>query len=155
MTVRLPCAELPQLVGRYLGPSTAVQVTQQRIDAFAACTLDDQWIHVDHDRAAGGPFGTTITPGFLTLSLLSYFVADLLAVDDAALAINYGLDRVRFPAVVPAGAHVRATLEIRTVTPSETFTTLTARMTFHADAEQKPCCVADLLTRFVHRLAEN
>jgi acyl dehydratase len=130
-----------------------VRITQDRIDAFVACTLDDQWIHVDQARAATGPFGTTIAPGFLTLSMLSYFMADLLVVDDAAMAINYGLNRVRFPATVAAESQLRATLEICSVTPSDTYTMLTGRMTFQADSGAKPCCVADMVTRFVHTVA--
>lgn len=154
VTLRVACADLPQLVGRCLGPSTAVQITQERIDAFAACTLDEQWIHVDRPRAAVGPFGTTIAPGFLTLSFLSYFMTDLLVVDDAAMAINYGLDRVRFPEVVTAGSQLRATLEVRTVAASDIYTMLTGRVTFQGDSRAKPCCVAETVTRFVHTASE-
>lgn len=147
-------AELPTLVGRQLGPTAPVLVDQDRIDRFAHCTLDDQWIHVDPVRAAVGPFGTTIGHGFLTLSLLSHFFGELLAVDDAALAINYGLERVRFPAAVTSGSLLSATAEVRQVRPETGFTMVTTRVTMRAEGSEKPCCVADCVTRFVAHPSE-
>jgi acyl dehydratase len=154
MTTHVPMAELPALVGRQLGPAAPVLIDQARIDEFARCTLDEQWIHVDPGRAATGPFGATIGHGFLTLSLLSHFFGELLAVDDAALAINYGLDRVRFPAAVTSGSLLSATAEIREVRPEAGFTMVVTRVTMRAEGSQKPCCVADCLTRFVARAPE-
>lgn len=153
MTVRITLQDLPTLIGRELGPSAPVEMTQDRIDAFAACTLDEQWIHVDVAQAAASPSGTTIAHGFLTLSLLSHFMAELLVVTDAAMAINYGLDRVRFPSAVPAESLVRSTLEVCTVVPGMTYTTMTARTTFHVAGQRKPCCVADSVTRFIAKAA--
>jgi acyl dehydratase len=153
VTVRVAYLDLPTLVGRHLGPGSAVEVSQDRIDAFAKCTLDEQWIHVDVDRARRTALGTTIAPGFLTLSLLSCFLGELLVVDDAEMAINYGLDRVRFPSPVRAGSWVCGSVDIGDVAASDGFTTLRARTTFWADEDSKPCCVADSVTRFVPRQA--
>lgn len=149
MTVHVCLADLPGLLDRPLGPTAPVRIDQRRIDGFARCTLDEQWIHVDPARAAGGPFGTTIGHGFLTLSLLSHFLGELLAVDDAAMAINYGLDRVRFPAPVRSGSLVRARAQIREVRPAPGHSTVRTRVTIRADGVDKPCCVADCVTRFV------
>lgn len=149
MTTRVALAELPGLVGRTLGPSEPIPVTQERIDAFAEATLDPQWIHVDPVRAAAGPFGRTIAHGFLTLSLLSKVVGDLLVVEDAGMAINYGLNRVRFPAPVPVGSLVRGTMEILEVVPGAEYTMMTARVAFTADEAEKPSCVAESITRYV------
>ena len=148
MTV-VTMAELPGLAGRTLGSTAPVLVDQQRIDEFARTTLDEQWIHVDPDRAATGPFGTTIGHGFLTLSLLSHFFGELLSVSDAALAINYGLDRVRFPSAVPSGSQITATAEVLDVRPEPGYTTVRTRVTMRAAHAEKPCCVADCVTRFV------
>jgi acyl dehydratase len=154
VTVHVDIAELPGLQGQVIGPSPAVEMTQERINAFAACTLDEQWIHVDVDRAEQGPYGTTIAHGFLTLAMLSHFMEELLVVDDAQLAINYGLDRVRFPAALMSGSLLRASVEVRSVLPADQYTTMTARMTFSADDSERPCCVADSVTRFVKRVQE-
>jgi acyl dehydratase len=145
--------ELPGLVGRRLGPSEPVLVDQERIDAFAECTVDPQWIHVDPERAATGPFGATIAHGFLTLSLLSHVFDELLEVEDAGMGLNYGLDRVRFPAPVLSGSLVSAVLEPLTVDPGPEHTMMTARVTFTAAGAARPCCVADSVTRFVERAA--
>ena len=149
VTVHVGYVDLPLLAGQRLGPGAAVEISQDRIDTFARCTLDEQWIHVDADRARRSGFGTTIAPGFLTLSLLSCFLGELLVVDDVEMAINYGLDRVRFPWPVRAGAWVRGSVDVREVVASEAFTMLTARTTFQADGDSKPCCVADSVTRYV------
>lgn len=151
MTLQVPLADLPDHVGRTIGPAEAVLVSQERIDAFAACTLDAQWIHVDRQRAAASPWGTTIAHGFLTLSLVSHFLHHLLCVTDAEMAINYGLDRVRFPAAVPSGSLVSATAQIRHVRPADAFVMADIRVTMSATAAAKPCCVADCVTRFVRR----
>jgi acyl dehydratase len=151
MTLRVRLADLPHHVGLPLGPTEAVLISQQRINTFAECTLDAQWIHVDERRAAAGPWRTTIGHGFLTLSLLSHFLDELLAVDDAELAINYGLDRVRFPSVVPSGSLLSAAAEIREVRPADTFVTAAIRVTMAVTGAEKPACVADCVTRFVPR----
>jgi acyl dehydratase len=117
-------ADIPEVagaVGRDLGRSRSIVLDQATIDSFAAITHDDQWIHVDPLRAAAGPYGTTIAHGYLTLSLISPFLADLFVVDGVSGRINYGLDRVRFPTAVPAGAALSATgsiVEVRRASAS-------------------------------------
>ncbi|OLF18542.1 MaoC family dehydratase [Actinophytocola xanthii] len=100
-------AELAALAGRELDPSDWHRISQERIDTFAAATGDHQWIHVDPERAATGPFGTTIAHGYLTLALLIPLWSQLLRIDGIRMAVNYGLNRVRLPAPVPAGGQVR------------------------------------------------
>jgi acyl dehydratase len=149
VTCRVPLSELRTLVGRDLGPSEPVTFSQERIDKFAACTLDEQWIHVDPRKASQSPWGTTIAHGYLTLAMLSHFLGELLVVDGTEAALNYGLDRVRFPAVVPSGSQIRATATVLDVDPGPDFTAMTARITFRSDAADKPCCVADSITRYL------
>ena len=100
------------LVGTELGPTSWLDVTQERIDAFAAATNDPQWIHVDPERAAEGPFGTTIAHGFLTLSLCVPMLGEVLPPSDG-MVLNYGVDRVRFPAPVPSGGRIRGRFRVR------------------------------------------
>jgi acyl dehydratase len=149
VTTVAPLTELSSLIGRRLGPSAGIEVTQERIDAFAACTLDPQWIHVDPERAAEGPFGRTIAHGFLTLSMLSHVMEELLRVTGAGMAINYGLNRVRFPSPVPSGSTIRATVTVLTVIPAEDHVMMTAEVSFAVDGTDRPCCVAESVTRFV------
>lgn len=136
--------------GAHLGTSDWLTVDQERIDAFAETTEDRQWIHVDTDRAAEGPFGTTVAHGYLTLSLVSRFLGDLLVVEDAGSAVNYGLDRVRFPSPVVAGAKVRGSGElIEVVELPSGGVQATTRITVQAADGAKPAAVADVLTRFL------
>ena len=135
--------------GLELGPSEWREVTQERIDAFAAATDDPQWIHVDPERAAAGPFGTTIAHGYLTLALLVPFSYELLPVDDAALSINYGLNRVRFPAPLPSGSRVRARFRVESVEEVAGGTQVTMAATVERDGAEKPVCVAELVFRYV------
>ncbi len=141
-------AELAGQKGRLLGPGAPVLVDQARIDAFAGATEDRQWIHVDPSRASDSPYGGTIAHGFLTLSLLSHFMDELVVVTDADMAINYGLDRVRFPAPVPAGAVLRATVEILDVTEERGRIMMRARTTMTADGAERASCVADSITLY-------
>jgi acyl dehydratase len=133
-----------ELVGKELGPSPWIDVTQERIDAFAAATDDSQWIHVDRERAAAGPFGTTIGHGYLTLSLTVPMLYELLP-RAGAMAVNYGVNRVRFPAPVPSGSRIRGRFRVASVeeTPSG------QRVIFEAVVEcqgaEKPVCVAELV----------
>src|SRR5262245_7017693 len=96
-------AELSQAVGKHLGHSDWLEITQERIDGFAEATGDYQWIHVDPARAAKGPFGATIAHGYLTMSLVSYFLPRIVEVRGISMGVNYGADRLRFPAPVPVG----------------------------------------------------
>ncbi len=114
----LTFATFPDAQGRELGPSPWMRVDQDRIDAFAECTDDRQWIHVDRQRAAAGPFGGTIAHGYLTLSLLVPMLVELGTFpDDGTTVINYGLDKLRFLRPVPSGARVRLHATVAEVTP--------------------------------------
>lgn len=135
--------------GVELGPSGWREITQARIDAFAAATDDPQWIHVDPARAAAGAFGTTIAHGYLTLSLLVPIAYELLPVEDAALALNYGLDRVRFPAPVPSGSRIRARFSVEAVREVAGGVQVTLAATVEREGAEKPVCVATVVFRFV------
>ncbi len=141
-------AELQALVGRELGVSDWVTVDQRRIDLFAEATGDRQWIHVDPGRAAAGPFGATVAHGFLTLSLLAELGDAAFAIDDVAMGVNYGLDRVRFPAPVKAGSRVRGRFVLQAYTPLEGGgAQLAVEATVEVEGGTKPACVAVSLTR--------
>ena len=136
---------LGDLVGDELGPTAWIDVTQERIDAFAAATGDPQWIHVDSERAAAGPFGTTIAHGFLTLSLCVPMLYETLPERGGALAINYGTNRVRFPAAVPSGSRVRGRFRVVAVEPGDHGTRATIEATIECEGVDKPVCVAELV----------
>ena len=137
-------SRLAGLVGAELGPTSWIEVTQARIDAFATATDDFQWIHVDSARAAAGPYGTTIAHGFLTLSLCVPVLYELLPPSDATL-VNYGVNRVRFPAPVPAGSRVRGRITIASVEASGTGERATIAATVECEGIEKPVCVAELV----------
>jgi acyl dehydratase len=145
-TTRL--ADLRELLGTTLGPSGWVGVDQARIDLFADATGDHQWIHTDPVRAAGGPFGTTIAHGFLTLSLLIPMWTEILDVTGARTKVNYGLNRVRFPAPVPTGSRVRMTATVADVEPVPGGYQLTVDMVIECDAAAKAVCAAQAIFRF-------
>ncbi len=140
-------AGLPGLVGTSFGPSPYVQIDQARIDAFAKATLDEQWIHVDPERAAQGPFGTTVAHGYLTLSLLVKMVDDLgVLPPDAQLVVNYGLNKTRFPAPVPSGARVRCRAELTACDPKgDGRLLLTLDCTVEVEGSETPALVAQAL----------
>jgi acyl dehydratase len=140
--------DLPGLVGRQLGPGSWVEVGQQRIDTFAQATGDDQWIHTDPGKAKDGPFGTTIAHGYLTLALLIPMWSELLEVREARTKINYGLNRVRFPAPLPAGSKVRATATLALTEPVDGGVQVTVDAVIESDGGGKPVCVAQPLFRF-------
>jgi acyl dehydratase len=139
--------DLPQRVGTVLGVSDWVEIDQARIDAFAAVTGDDQWIHVDPVRAKDGPYGTTVAHGYLTLSLLPLFAATAIAFTDQRAGINYGLNRVRFPAPVPVGSRLRGRFELLSCEPVDGGLQLTLRVTVEREGTDVPVCVAEALSR--------
>jgi acyl dehydratase len=143
--------EAVQLIGQELGVSDWTVVDQNRIDAFADVTGDHQWIHVDPDRAiAETPYGGTIAHGFLTLSLIPALSKDNYRVENAKMGINYGLNRVRFLAPVPAGSRVRVRSELADAAKvDDTTVDLTVRHTVELDGSQKPAAVAELIARMV------
>lgn len=140
---------LKQLVGEEIGVSDWREISQEQVDAFADLTDDHQWIHVDVQRAAGTAFGGTIAHGFLTLSLAPSFLAELMVVTDVSHGLNYGLDRVRFPAPLPVGKRVRmrATLTAADDLPNGGLQTTTT-FTFEVEGGDKPVCVAESLGRY-------
>ena len=139
--------ELRAAVGTEVGPGPWMDVTQERIDKFADATGDHQWIHVDPDRAASGPFGGTIAHGFLSLSLIPALTDGLTTVDGVTMGVNYGLNKVRFPAPVPVGSRVRGRVELLSVDDVPGGLQLTSRVTVERDGGDKPPCVAETVTR--------
>ena len=141
-------ADLPDMVGKHLGHSDWELIDQDKINRFADATGDHQWIHVDIERAKEGPFGTTIGHGYLTLSLIPIFVFQLLKVEGAKLVVNYGLNKARFPAPVPAGSRVRMGAEIAAVEPVSGGLQCTLACTFEIEGQPKPACVAEIVFRY-------
>jgi acyl dehydratase len=145
-TVFRGIAELSPAVGSELGVSDWLTVTQQMVDQFAESTGDHQWIHVDPERAASGPFGTTIAHGYLTLALLPVLAEQIFRVDDVTLAINYGTNRVRFPQPVPVGSRIRARATLTSVRSIALGTQVRVLYTIELEGSEKPACVAVGLT---------
>ncbi|MGW3967594.1 MaoC family dehydratase [Amycolatopsis sp. NPDC005003] len=134
--------------GSVLGSSEWVTVDQDRIDAFAGATGDHQWIHVDAERAAAGPYGTTIAHGYLTLSLLPMFMVAVYRVEGVRMAVNYGLNKVRFVTPVPVGSRLRGTTELLDAQPlDETSAQLLFRVTVEIEGVERPACVAETVSR--------
>ncbi len=134
--------------GRDLGSSDWLEIDQQRINQFAEATGDHQWIHVDPERAAQGPFGRTIAHGYLTLSLANLFLPQLLQVNNVSMGVNYGCDKVRFPAPVPVGSRVRGSGEILSVEEVKGGVQVVVRMTIEIEGSERPACVIDTISRF-------
>ena len=139
--------ELQALVGQEVGVSGWITVDQARIDQFAAATGDHQWIHVDPVRAKSGPFGTTVAHGFLTLSLIPELFETAFAIADVRMGVNYGLNKVRFTAPVPAGARVRGRFVLQAYEPIEQGAQLTVLATVELEGSPKPACVAETVSR--------
>jgi acyl dehydratase len=136
-------------VGEQLGPTDWVEVDQARIDEFADATRDHQWIHTDPERAASGPFGTTIAHGFLTLTMLPELLNSLYTVQGVRMAVNYGLNKVRLPAPVPAGGKVRGIATVSEVTPLEAGAVqVVFSSVIELDGSAKPACVVESIARF-------
>lgn len=140
-------ADLQARVGQHLATSDWVTVDQARINLFAEATGDHQWIHIDAERAAQGPFGTTIAHGFLTLSLLPELAGKALVIDDVTMGVNYGLNKVRFPAPVPAGSRLRAQVALQAYEPIGGGAQLTMLVTIEREGGDKPVCVAEAVSR--------
>jgi acyl dehydratase len=140
--------ELRAAVGEQLGTTGWMEVDQKRIDLFAEATGDHQWIHVDPEKAAQGPFGTTIAHGYLTLSLIPSLTPDLFRVEGVKMGVNYGVNKVRFPAPVPVGSRLRATAQIAEVTEVGGGVQLVTKVTIEREGGDKPVCVAETVARF-------
>ena len=139
--------DLQQRVGEELAVGEWLTVDQSMIDKFAEATGDHQWIHIDKERAAKGPFGTTVAHGYLTLSLLPKLAESALTVDDVRMGVNYGLNRVRFPSPVPSGSRIRAHLKLLSYEPIDGGAQLVMQVTMEREGSDKPVCVAETVSR--------
>lgn len=148
-TVFANLQELTSAVGRHLGYSDWLEIDQERIDKFADATGDHQWIHVDPERARKGPFGRCIAHGYLTQSLVSYFLPQILRVEGISMGVNYGADRLRFPAPVPVGSRIRAGAELLEAAPQKDGSVQAKfRVTVEIEGSEKPGCVIDMIARY-------
>lgn len=148
MTRIVQLADLPAQQGRALGPTDWLTMEQERINRFADATDDHQWIHVDPKKAAQGPYGATIAHGYLTLALVNKFLPELLTVEGATMGVNYGCNKVRFPAPVPVGARLRAHGQVDEVAQAGDGWQATITVTLEVEGAEKPACVATTLSRF-------
>ncbi len=141
-------AELKDAVGKELGVSDWLEITQQRIDQFAEATGDHQWIHVDPERAAQGPFGATIAHGYLTQSLVNLFLPQIVEVRGISMGVNYGADRLRFPAPVPVGSRIRGSAELLEVEEIKGTVHAKISVTVENEGSERPACVIDTINRY-------
>jgi len=142
-------AEFVAAKGESLGFSDWHKITQEQVNAFADATGDHQWIHVDLDRAASGPFGGTIAHGYLTVALLPILSMEIFRIEHLTMGINYGLDRVRFPSPVLTGSSIRAEATLTDVKQTHLGSLASIRMRVEIDGQEKAACVADTLSLFV------
>jgi len=141
--------ELKTFCGREMAVSGWLEISQERINQFADATGDHQWIHIDRERSAReSPYGATIAHGFLTLSLLSHFMHETIQLGGLRMAINYGLNRVRFPTAVRSGSKVRARIALQSVRDLPDSVEATYSVTIEAEGSEKPCCVAEWVARY-------
>ena len=141
-------ADLLDAVGKHLGFSDWEAVDQPRIDQFANATGDHQWIHVDPDKAADGPFGKTIAHGYLTLSMANLFLPQVMQVDNTSMGVNYGCEKVRFPSPVPVGSRIRGGGEVMSAEEVKGGIQVVVRMTIEIEGADRPACVVDTISRF-------
>ena len=141
-------SKLQNAVGTHLGYSDWLEITQERIDQFADATGDHQWIHVDPERAKDGPFGSCIAHGYLTQSLVNYFLPQILDVQGISMGVNYGADRIRFPAPVPVNSRIRGSAELLKVEEVKGGVQATIRVTVEIEGEERPGCVIDTISRY-------
>ncbi|MCW2272040.1 MaoC family dehydratase [Pseudomonas sp. JUb96] len=134
--------------GMDLGCTEWLTISQERINLFAEATGDHQWIHVDPERAASGPFGTCIAHGYLTQALANLFLPQLMRVDNLAMGVNYGCDRVRFPAPVPVGSRVRGRAEVLRSEAVGTAVQQVVRVSVEIEGQERPGCVVDTISRY-------
>jgi acyl dehydratase len=139
--------ELRGHVGQHVGNSDWHTVTQEQINAFADATGDHQWIHVNPEQAASGPFGTTIAHGYLTLSMIPMLTSQVSRIAGVKMGVNYGLNKVRFPSPVPSGSKVRASVKLLSVEDVPGGVQVINEVTIERDGGDKPCCVAETVAR--------
>ncbi|MDB5721398.1 MAG: hypothetical protein JWP15_2016 [Alphaproteobacteria bacterium] len=147
MPTTLSQQSLPGLVGKTLGPSEWIEVTQERINQFAEASGDRQWIHVDEERAKDGPFGRTIAHGVLTLAMTSSVSKDVFKFDGFKMGVNYGYDKIRFPTPVPVGSRVRLLAKVLDYTSAGNTLQTILEMTIEVEGAAKPACVAQMIFR--------
>jgi acyl dehydratase len=145
---RLAFASLSDHVGEHLGYSEWHTVTQEQVNLFAEATGDHQWIHIDVERAKSGPFGGPIAHGYLTLSLTPVLLAQVLQVEGVTMGVNYGTNKVRFPAPVPVGSNLRIGATLVAVEPVAGGVQVTVEAVYEVEGAAKPSCVAELLFRY-------
>lgn len=149
MSVIKTLDELQGFAGREIAVTDWLEITQERINQFADATDDHQWIHTDAERAQReSPYGTTIAHGFLTLSLVPQFLKEAVQLQDLRMAINYGLNRVRFPSAVLAGSRIRAHIVLQSMRDVSDSTEAVFSITVESEGSDKPCCVAEWLARY-------
>ena len=141
--------DLLDSVGAELGHSDWFEITQERINQFAEATGDYQWIHIDEEQAKQGPFGATIAHGYLTLSLTNMFLPEIISVENISMGINYGVNKVRFPAPVPSGSRVRFSAVLQDVTEISGGVQAIIVITVEVEGSDKPCCVVESVTRYL------
>ncbi|MCW1100204.1 MaoC family dehydratase [Streptomyces sp. RS2] len=139
--------DLATAVGDHLGHSKWHTITQEQIDQFADATGDHQWIHVDTAQAQQGPFGSTIAHGYLTLSMLPMLVWEVYRIEGVEMTVNYGVNKVRFPAPVPVGSRIRAGVELVSLDRNDAHAQAVVRVTVERHGHDKPVCVAETLSR--------
>ncbi|CAM3161804.1 MaoC family dehydratase [Tsukamurella hominis] len=149
MTTTIPTPQdLLGLVGQPLGTTEWMTIDQERVNLFADATGDHQWIHVDPEKAAAGPYGRTIAHGYLTLSLAPLFIAEALVIEKVQAGVNYGLNKVRFPAPVPVGARVRAAVELVGAQEKPAGIEAVIRLTYEVDGADRPACIAETVVLY-------
>jgi acyl dehydratase len=141
-------ADLLRLVGQPLGTTEWMEVTQDQVDLFADATGDHQWIHIDTERAARGPFKGTIAHGYLTLALAPVVISRVLEIRELTAALNYGLNKVRFPAPVRVGSKIRAAVRVMSAQQKTSGVESVFTVTYEIDGEDRPACVADVIVLY-------
>ncbi|QDX80562.1 dehydratase [Denitratisoma sp. DHT3] len=136
------------LQGKELGTSDWLAIEQDRINQFADATGDHQWIHVDPVKAKDGPFGACIAHGYLTLSLVNYFMPQVIALENMKMGVNYGCEKIRFPNTVKVGSRVRGRCELIKAEPAGEGVQATIRVTVEIEGQERPACVADTISRY-------
>lgn len=141
--------DLLSSVGAELGQTDWFEITQERINQFAEATGDYQWIHIDEEQAKQGPFGATIAHGYLTLSLTNMFLPEIISVENISMGINYGVNKVRFPAPVPSGSRVRFSAVLQDAAEIPGGVQAVIVITVEVEGSEKPCCVVESVTRYL------
>lgn len=141
--------EITSLVGTELGSSEWMTIDQAAINTFADVTDDHQWIHIDEQRAADGPYGATIVHGFFTLSLIPKFSSEIFTIEGVSIRVNYGLNKVRFAQPVPVGSRLRGTVSVNEVIPGDKGTQVILKHVIEIEGEERPACIAEVVTLLV------